>query len=470
MSDFKATLAKSGGPVAEPWTPNYQQAPEARGGQMKQPYQDFGTQRLSDNQKYFDPEILRLEWERIFTKVWVMAGHLNDIPKEDDFMTVDYGRESFLIVRGQGEAVRAIYKVCQHRGTRLVTDDFGIARTFTCRFHSWVFANTGELRHIPGRETFREEVLCRDLDLNSVRVDVWRGWVFFTLDREAPPLDDFLGPRFRASMEAYEFPNFIRVYDVRQIWDVNWKAAYEAFIEGYHVTSIHPELCTFMDDYYVQQDSYENGNGRSIFPFMEPAQSYLRSTKGQIDGLNEEMKLFLRAAMVEEKDHPARWQDVKAAVIAGKRRNEKALGFDFSAFSDDQLVDDWNVQFWPFTTMNTHPEGVLLQRWWPDDRDPRKTHYSLQIYAMRGECVVPSYMPISPEADRTGAKVLPVTRLPGMGGPALGPVVQQDVDFIQVYQAGIESRGFKGANYGEHEIKNRQFYDEYYKYMNLQKR
>ena len=469
MTRFEGPLGKNKDLRIEPWTPNFEKTPGIKGGQTKQPYVDFGGDRMADNEKYFSPEVLAKEWDSLCTKVWMIVGHLNDVPEEDCFMKVDYGRESFIIVRGKGDSVRAFYNVCQHRGTRFVNTDFGRAKSWTCPFHHWRYTNDGKLDNVYERESFREETLCRNLDLAPIKIETWKGWIFINMDPNAGPLSDYLGERFRESLDAFEYRKFIRLYDVRQTWNMNWKAAIEAFIEGYHVTAIHPELCTFMDDYYVQHDIYDNGHGRSIFPFMEPAQSYLATTKGGQEGLRDEMKLFLSAALVDEKDHPKRWQDVKAAVIAGKRRNQAKLGFDFSRFSDDQLVDDWNLSFFPFATFNTHPEGVLFQRWVPDAEDPRKTHYHLQIYAMQGDCVIPSYMPISPEADRTGKNVLPITRLEGMGGPALGFVVQQDVDLVPKFQAGIESRGFKGASYGEQEIRVRQFYREYYRYMNKQR-
>jgi phenylpropionate dioxygenase-like ring-hydroxylating dioxygenase large terminal subunit len=467
---YKGKMGQIKGLNIEPWTPNYEQVPGATSGQAKQPYQDFGGGRLSDNDKYFSRDVLALEWERLFSKVWIIVGHLNDMPEPNCFMKVDFGRESFLVIRGEGDSVRAFYNVCQHRGTRLVKEDFGRSRSFVCPFHRWGYNSDGALAHVPGRESFREETLCRNLNLEPVKCATWKGFVFLTMDPNASSLDEYMGERFRASLDAYEFHKFIRLYDVRQTWNVNWKTAYESFIEGYHVTSLHPELCAYMDDYYVQHDAYENGNGRSIFPFMEPAQSYLREHKGEISGLVPEMKLFMQAAMLTEPEYPSEWRDVKKAVINGKRKNEKKLGFDYSKFSDDQLVDDWNLMLFPVTTFNAHPEGILFQRWWPDAEDPRKTHYILQVYAMAGECILPGYMPVSPQADRSGKKVLPITRLDGMGGVELGPVVEQDVAFIAQFQAGIESRGFRGASYGEQEIKNRQFYDEYYKYLNCQKR
>lgn len=461
---FNGKMAKPKKKVVNPWTPNFEQVRDATGGQAKQPYVDFGIDQLKDTDKYFSRDTLEQERERLIPKSWHIVGHLNDIPEEHCFMKVDIANESFLVIRGRGDEVRAFYNVCQHRGTRLVTEDFGKTRTFTCPYHAWAFSNTGQVKYVHAEETFRKEVLCRNLDLEPIRVATWKGWVFINMDMNAETLDNYLGARFRASLESFEYENFVRVYDVRQTWNVNWKTAIEAFIEGYHVTAVHHKTLTpVMDDYYVQHDIYENGQGRTIFPFMEPAQSFLG--KGKVEGIGPEMAHFLQMAGVQEKDFPKDWRDAKAVAIAAKRKNQEKLGFDFSKFSDDQLLDDWNVSIFPFATLNTHPEGVLFQRWVPDAFDPRKTHYILQVYAMRGECVIPSYMPIAEGADRTGKKILPALRLEGMGGPALGPVVEEDVAFIPQFQAGLESRGFRGANYGEHEIRNRQFYKEYYRYM-----
>jgi len=58
-------------------------------------------------------------------------------------------------------------------------------------------------------------VLCRNLDLEPVRTAVWKGWVFFNLNPDAGSLEDYLGERFRASLDAFDYPNFIRLYDVR---------------------------------------------------------------------------------------------------------------------------------------------------------------------------------------------------------------------------------------------------------------
>lgn len=466
-----SAAAKGGAATGAAWTPDYTINPSGTRGEEKQPYVDFGGDVYLDMERYSSSAVLQQEWDRLFTKTWLIVGHVNDIPEKDCFMTVAIGRESFLLVRGNGDEVRGYYNICQHRGVVLVDADFGRQRSFSCPYHGWIYSNNGELAVLPGRETFREETLCHhSLDLAPIRVEVFRGFVFVTMNQAAPPLADYLGSRFAGMLGSYDLENFVRVYDVRQVWDVNWKVAMEAFIEGYHVSAVHTATLTpCLDDYFVQHDTYENGQGRSIFPFAQPAPSYLKRNPMKNGELNTELKLFLADAGLDEQEFPTNWADVKSAVIAGKRRNGPKFGFDYSAFGDDQIVDDWNMSFFPCATFNLHPEGVLFQRWMPDADDPRKTHYVLQIYAIKGDCTIPFYMPVHPDADRTGTRVLPVTRIEGMGGDAVGPVVKEDVQFIRRFQQGVESRGFKGAVVGEQEIRVRRFYDEYYRYMNRSK-
>ena len=73
---FAGRLGKNDALNIEPWTPNYEQVKSAEGGQMKQPYVDFGTDRLKDNEKYYSAETLAKEWDLLLTKTWHIVGHL----------------------------------------------------------------------------------------------------------------------------------------------------------------------------------------------------------------------------------------------------------------------------------------------------------------------------------------------------------------------------------------------------------
>lgn len=451
-----------------PWRMDHVNYPDGKGKLYDQlrkaPLRDYGTARQPLPEMYYSPEFMALEWEKLWKTTWLIVGHMNDIPRENAFMKVDLGKESFLIVRGKRDELRGFYNVCQHRGTRLVTQDFGTSKKFVCPFHMWEFASSGELLHIPKKETFRKSALCHNLDLPPIRVESWRGWVFINLDQDAPPLEQWIPEDFRAIFDAYGMEKMVRVVDKTQEWDVNWKAGIEAFIEGYHVEAVHPQLNPYFDSYYNQHDLYDNGFARSIFPFMVPMptrKSYARKE------LSDEAKLFMREAGLSEDEFPETDAEARDAVLKGKRRNQDRIGMDYSKFTDEQLVDDWNCSIFPACSWNLHPEGVLVQRWWPHPTDPSRMIYYYQVYAMPGIKEMPTYMGVPEGADTSGKKVLPRTYCEKGDLEPLGSVLSQDAMFLPRLQQGIESEGFKGAVYSEQEIRLRQLEDELFRKLNI---
>ena len=62
-----------------------------------------------------------------------------------------------------------------------------------CPFHSWVYSNTGELRHVPDEED-SFDLDKRTLGLTPVHTDTWEGFVFCHLDSEpGETLRQYLG-------------------------------------------------------------------------------------------------------------------------------------------------------------------------------------------------------------------------------------------------------------------------------------
>lgn len=431
------------------------------GKNVKMPVRDLGTDRQRDKERYFSREVMDLEWERLWPKVWLMVGHLTDIPRKDSYLTADIGHESVLVVRGEGRQVRAMYNFCQHRGAQLVNRDFGATKRFVCPFHKWEYANTGKLKLITDRETFREEALCHNLDLKPLRAEVWRDWVFVNMDLDAKPLVEFLGKDLIETMEAYDFEGAIRIRDVVQEWPVNWKTAHEGFNEGYHVQATHPQLWPVVDTYHTQYDLYTNGHSRGIYQFMSPLPSQIPHLRD--DELKDEHKLFLREAGVREKDFPKHWKDVPASIVRAKLR-KKDGPIDYSKFTEGQLTDDWGIGFFPTHELFLHPEGFLIQSWLPHPSEPEKCIYHAVVYAVPGIGELPSFMGVA-NADLSGKTVLPRTYADPGQIDAAGPVVSQDREVLPKVQRGLHSRGFHGAVLSEQEIRIRDFYDEYYRYL-----
>ena len=118
----------------------------------KSPEPALDTQ-LIPKECYLSPEVMRLEWERMWGRVWLYAGPLSDLAETGDYFTFEIGPESVLVVRTAPGQVRAMYNVCQHRGRRLRPEGGGFANRFRCPYHLWRYDLDGRLIGAPDGAT-----------------------------------------------------------------------------------------------------------------------------------------------------------------------------------------------------------------------------------------------------------------------------------------------------------------------------
>ena len=64
---------------------------------------------------YCEPEILRREKEKIFSRTWQVVGHRDQVCKAGDYFTTQIMGEPLLIVRGPDAKLRGFYNICRHR-------------------------------------------------------------------------------------------------------------------------------------------------------------------------------------------------------------------------------------------------------------------------------------------------------------------------------------------------------------------
>jgi len=91
----------------------------------------LGFRNLS-TERYFSPAFHRLELERLWPRVWHVAGRATDLQKAGDYLTYELGADSVLCVRQDDGGLRAFHNVCVHRGRRLREPGVGTARSFRC--------------------------------------------------------------------------------------------------------------------------------------------------------------------------------------------------------------------------------------------------------------------------------------------------------------------------------------------------
>ncbi len=189
---------------------------------------------------YTDPAIFEHDMQRMLLRHWFCAGHVSSIPRAGDFLVVDLGSESVIIVRTAAGKVRALLNVCRHRGSRLVTGRSGKAQSarLTCPYHAWSYDLDGNLiaaRQMP--ESFRRA----DMALKPLAVRIMEGLIFTTFARE--PLDLEGAAAALAHSAAVHGWSTAKVAH-RELYSIeaNWKLAVENYMECYHCTPAHPEF------------------------------------------------------------------------------------------------------------------------------------------------------------------------------------------------------------------------------------
>jgi len=199
---------------------------------------------------YVSAEYARAEQERLWRKVWLQAGRIEDIPEVGNFITFDILTDSVIVVRTGAEEVRAYHNVCPHRGRRLVDtpagkrNAWGSRPNFICGFHGWTYGLDGKNSYIEHEGDWNGALCSGRADLGTVKVDTWGGWLWINLDPEAGPLREFLEPA-ATMLEPYGLQNMRPRWRKWVVFQCNWKVAMEAFSETYHVNSTHPEFMEF---------------------------------------------------------------------------------------------------------------------------------------------------------------------------------------------------------------------------------
>lgn len=416
---------------------------------------DNGTARPSPA-RYYDPAFADAEWERVFARSWLIACPVSDVREPGDFARFDIGRESFIVVRGEDGQVRAHYNVCPHRGSRIVTSDYGSVSEFTCPFHSWKFDLEGRNLKVTDAETFQPQVLCHDINLASVRCETAVGLVFISMDLDAVPLKHWLAP-ILGHLEVYDIDQMNVVQHRRSDWGSNWKGGVDAFAETYHLHAVHPQTQGLMDD-RTQIDLYPGGFSRQFVPFAQPSPRY----PDQL-GVNPGIEIMLRDAGIDPATYQGTAANTRADVQAAKRARAAAAGLDWDKFSDSQLSDSTVYSIFPNAQIGCHPEAVFIHRFIPNADDPKQFTYDTCILFKHVDLPgygAPAWMGLGADVDLTG-ETRPETVRTALGEPpGLGEVLDQDSELLPIVQAGSRSRGFRGPLWSEQEARLRHFHAE----------
>lgn len=418
---------------------------------------DLGLERL-DGERYFSPEFMQAEWDKVWTKTWQLVARVDDFAEPGAFFVHELGKESFLFVKGDDHEIRGFYNSCQHRGNRLCQADSGVLDTFTCPFHGWQWNNDGSLKKVAGPELFRQfdgGVPAEELGLPPVKVDVWGGWLWFNMDLDAIPVKDYLGEAGR-QLEVYDFEKFTLINFQTFEWNGNWKHAWDAFNESYHFAELHPDMIEF-------------GEGHDIPIELLGIHSRMLNFNRTVSQVVEDRETMtpLRAHMMLSEQEGWRAsatqgysgaaKDVHLEEIRRRRAIEDDTYLPFKDMNDEQLVHQYHYSFFPSATFTQTPEGGAVFRYRPHATDPNVCYYDFYILAHLPPGTPKMERPphhIHRHADNVDyAEVFGNTF-----DPVLANVLAQDGSNMVTMQAGMKSDAFEGMLLCEQELRIRHFH------------
>ncbi|HHH27886.1 MAG TPA: aromatic ring-hydroxylating dioxygenase subunit alpha [Polyangiaceae bacterium] len=345
-----------------------------------------------------------LEQDRLWPRVWWLAGHHDRLREEGDTLVASMGRAAILIVN-DGGTLRAFHNVCPHRGHPLCAADTGRVKQLICPYHRWRFALDGRCEAIPDEASFSSGARER-ATLGAVRVAVRAGLVWVCLNQQAPSIDTFLGPVLDW-LGGYGLDDWALDSEVTVPLAANWKASTDVHNEAYHLHALHPEAMPLVDDTGAEVD-LDGWHARIRVP--------MGRSSGRLggDGVHPRLKAFLEAQGVRADDA----DDTRDAYLEALRRDAKPA---WSKLSDSQLVDNHMVYVFPNVQLNLHRDHAMVFRHRPEG--PRRCSFD-QLNLIR---------------DRKGP--LPAPRTTTADDPIIGPVTTADLRTAEALQRGYESGG-----------------------------
>ncbi|WP_298282935.1 aromatic ring-hydroxylating dioxygenase subunit alpha [Novosphingobium sp.] len=397
---------------------------------------------------YLSREFAALEAKHLWPRTWQMACREEEIPTVGSFFTYDILDDSISIVRIAPDEIRAYHNSCPHRGRR-ITEGCGKSARLHCRFHGWQWTLDGQNLKVVDRDDWGDKLTADDVNLTSVKVGRWGGWVYINMDPDCESLEEALSPA-KALLDPFVMEGMRYHWRKSTILPCNWKVALEAFSEGYHVQTTHPQMLQYFDDVTT---SYAHGR-HGMFGYWDSAPTGLRSPRlgGPRDGEDNRTGLL---AYMEETVVTLNAVMAEPGIAAAKRLVERVpAGTDpwtvlgkFNEYMQEVLIErgiecpeisneaimaagtDWHL--FPNQVILQSPIGVLGYRARPNGDDPdscRWDVYSLMRFPA-GEVPTTEWQWSDDLKDEK----------------FWGKILVQDYQNMKEVQMGMKSRGFKGA-------------------------
>lgn len=397
---------------------------------------------------YISLDYARAERDKLWRKVWLQAGRVEDIPEVGNYITYDILDDSVLIVRAAPDEIKANHNVCTHRGRQLVDTPPGARNArgdktkFVCGFHAWAFDLEGRCSHIAQKDDWNGALTDERTRLGQVKVDTWGGFIWINLDPNCEPLRDYLEPA-ASMLDPFQLQNMRCRWRKWTVFDCNWKVALEAFDETYHVPGTHPEFMAFGNYVgwgraqgkhshigYDAPKGLEENSAKLRLGAGDPRVSTAEMQRYTWEGVNTNTTKTLVDAALRLKDElpegtPA--DQVLKHWLDSARRDDAARGVIWPNVDPAHVAKSGTAwQIFPNQQIGHAVNNMLCYQARPHRCDPDKCYFEAAVYELYPEGE-------APETEWTHAD------------PKDFPhVLRQDFSNMAAVQQGMKNVGFRG--------------------------
>lgn len=216
---------------------------------------------------YEDPELFKLEMEKVFRRTWVWVAHDSEFPDKGSFKLSNVGLEPVIVVRDRKGVIHVMVNRCRHRAATVCEVKKGKTSSFQCPYHGWGYGLDGSLRALPYPEQYGDDFNKEQHGLQRLRTESYAGMVFATFNEEIEPLADFLGPVKKwidlFMKQGGGFP--VKVLGEHQFSvPMNWKVQLENTTDAYHFPIVHKSFMQSLD-----------GATEEMFEFLETGKGFV---------------------------------------------------------------------------------------------------------------------------------------------------------------------------------------------------
>jgi phenylpropionate dioxygenase-like ring-hydroxylating dioxygenase large terminal subunit len=201
---------------------------------------------------YSDCDLYAMEQQRIFCgRTWSFLCLDVELPKPNTFRTSSLGAMPIVVTRDQEGQIHAFENRCAHRGSLLCLKERGEAKEIVCCYHNWTYDLRGNLtavafrRGIGGKGGMAPDCHPEEHRPRQLRVAIFAGLVFGTLDEDTPPLERYLGPEITQRIARVMRAPVRVLGGYSQILPSNWKLYIENVKDAYHASLLHTFFTTF---------------------------------------------------------------------------------------------------------------------------------------------------------------------------------------------------------------------------------